>query len=160
MMRMYVREVNESKEVTWKDLGIGYTKVCHCGSTKIKSKGLCSQHYMAQWMDAVPGRREAHNARQREYVRPDGKPVRPLKEVVGYFQAHRRVRYAKGGPAREFTCVDCDQQAAQWSLNHEALEVLYDDVRGFQVPYSLNTDDYDSRCVPCHKRYDFGTNAA
>lgn len=59
------------------------------------------------------------------------------------------------------TIEDCERPAKSrgwcnmhWSYNYEAAEVLVDARTG--CPYSLDLDDYDPRCVPCHRRFDLG----
>ena len=55
-------------------------------------------------------------------------------------EKHSRIIQLKG-KASNYTCVDCDKQARDWS-NVDHL-------------YSLNPDDYLSRCRSCHEKYDF-----
>ena len=50
----------------------------------------------------------------------------------------------KRGKASEHKCVDCDKQAHDWSnVDHK---------------YSKNLDDYFSRCVSCHRKWDIKYN--
>ena len=121
---------------------------------------LCPTHVQKVWTDSVPGRREKTNAKARQYRRPDDLgPTRHLKEVVGYFQAHKRVKHSKGGSAKQFDCIDCGNPGMHWSLNNDAPIVYeqYLEVRGITVHYSLDPDMYDSRCTVCHKTYDRDT---
>lgn len=47
---------------------------------------------------------------------------------------------SRKGKASEFSCVDCGRQAREWSnIDHSYRRIL---------------DDYDPRCVKCHKIYD------
>ncbi len=59
----------------------------------------------------------------------------------GYSAAHLRTQ-AERGRAVEHDCIDCGQQAAQWSF------------RGIPGDYSTDPHDYDARCVPCHRVHD------
>lgn len=77
----------------------------------------------------------------------------------GYQAAHWRVRRQRGH-ATEHRCVDCHGQAFHWSYNHECLDELMADVSGYEVAYSPHPDQYDPRCVPCHKRFDIGRKDA
>lgn len=72
-------------------------------------------------------------------------------DVVGYSGAHSRVR-SDLGPASAHSCIDCGDRACHWSYNHDDLDEFTDDRTG--LPYSLNAEHYDARCVPCHKTYD------
>lgn len=68
---------------------------------------------------------------------------------AGYYTAHARVR-SRLGPATDHRCIDCGDQAAQWSVNRDALRLRFED----GMPYSSNPEDYEARCVSCHKTYD------
>ena len=73
------------------------------------------------------------------------------RDVCGYFAAHNRVTSDKG-KASTHECVDCGRPAAHWSYDHADPEVLIDSRLG--IPYSMDPDHYQPRCVPCHKTYD------
>lgn len=78
-------------------------------------------------------------------------PTHPLwlGDDVGFAAIHRRLRTIRGKAAIH-ACVGCGGPAAHWSYNHEdALEKQSPD-----GPYSTNLDNYDPRCVSCHKRFD------
>lgn len=67
-----------------------------------------------------------------------------------YRYAHKRVKKLRG-PARDYACVDCGVDAADWSFSH------YDDVpcrTSWGAAYSMNPDHYRPRCRPCHVKYD------
>lgn len=66
-----------------------------------------------------------------------------------YSAVHQRVRLRYGSPRLQ-TCVDCGGRAAQWSYSHEDPNERQSD----KGPYSLNIDNYDPRCVSCHKKFD------
>lgn len=120
----------------------------------------CKAHYKSRWLDAEPGRRERVNEYSRNYVRPDGLEFKPRKEVVNYFQQHRRLTYIKG-KASDLPCVGCGSTGRnEWSMHHEAPEQLVAEVRpGRFVKYTLDPDDYSPRCIPCHRAYDLGRAA-
>lgn len=52
---------------------------------------------------------------------------------------HQRLRHHKG-PASKFSCVDCGEQAKDWSRTHGANGLAY--------------EDYSPRCRSCHRLYD------
>ena len=56
---------------------------------------------------------------------------------------HKRI-HRKYGPAKDRKCVDCGNQAQDWSLN--------------STEYTDNVDDYSPRCRSCHVRYDDKNN--
>jgi hypothetical protein len=64
--------------------------------------------------------------------------------------AHQRVRRAKGS-ARNHACVDCGNQARQWSYNHKDPNGRTEEGLG---PYSSDPKWYEPRCVSCHKKFD------
>lgn len=63
---------------------------------------------------------------------------------------HQRIRKNRGS-ARNYSCVDCGNQAAHWSYDHQALDERYDEIKG---PYTPDESHYEPRCVPCHKKFD------
>lgn len=61
---------------------------------------------------------------------------------VGFRGMHIWVAKEKG-KASEHDCVDCGNQAYHWSnIDHK---------------YKRTLDDYQARCVKCHKKYDIET---
>jgi hypothetical protein len=64
---------------------------------------------------------------------------------VTYNAMHKRVRSALG-PAREKQCVDCGGEAAEWSKRKGTA--------------GLQPEDYEPRCIECHRTYDGQTKAA
>jgi hypothetical protein len=82
--------------------------------------------------------------------------VNGVGDEVGYAAVHQRNLRSKGS-AGQFSCVDCGGRAAEWSYNHsgvkERIEYRSD---GVSVPYSTDPDQYEPRCVPCHRRFDHG----
>lgn len=70
-------------------------------------------------------------------------------DAAGYNTAHQRVRTQRGSASRHI-CVDCGAQAQHWSVDR-GVDLLR---RSGNGPYSLDTADYDPRCVSCHKLYD------
>ena len=61
-------------------------------------------------------------------------------DAVAYAQAHHAVTKARG-VARDYACVDCGEQAAEWSFKHGS-------------GYSMDPTDYEPRCVRCHRVFD------
>lgn len=70
-------------------------------------------------------------------------------DSVTYFAMHRRLRSARGR-ASDYLCVDCGRRGQQWSYNRRA-EVEKMSSLG---PYSADLNDYDPRCISCHKKFD------
>jgi hypothetical protein len=70
----------------------------------------------------------------------------------GSFSAiHQRLRKIRG-LATNYACVDCGKPAQHWSYDH----ACPDERRDFKLglPFSIDLDHYQPRCVPCHKRLD------
>lgn len=105
-----------------------------------RAKGYCGTHY--NYIKGYASLRKVGGTDRR------GKKK---KEVVGYRAAHIRVESVKG-KAKTHKCIDCGEQAREWSLNPNAVHTYED---GDKV-WSLNIDDYDPRCVPCHRDLDGG----
>ncbi|MGA1838456.1 hypothetical protein VD659_16175 [Herbiconiux sp. 11R-BC] len=73
--------------------------------------------------------------------------------MPGYVRMHQRVREANGH-ATGYRCVDCGEQAQEWSYDGTDP----DEVRGVHglhvLPYSLKLAHYEPRCVKCHRNFD------
>lgn len=78
---------------------------------------------------------------------------------IGYSGSHMRTRKERG-PATEHRCIDCGGEAAEWSLRRSPTGVVkyaertWPDGRTGEVPFSTDPNDYEPRCVSCHRRYD------
>ncbi len=68
----------------------------------------------------------------------------------GYSSTHRRIQRARG-KASDYSCVDCDSPADEWSYDGEDQNELTDE-RG--IKFSRDPARYDPRCVPCHRAFD------
>lgn len=64
-----------------------------------------------------------------------------------YGAVHQRLNNTRGS-ARMYKCVDCGQQARQWSYDRRGGTV------SALCPHETDLDRYVPRCVPCHKRFD------
>lgn len=121
---------------TWK----GVTCQASDCDREARTRGWCHAHYTRLWLTGD----EPSGA-----IRPDNF----AGDDVGYFGVHNRLtRWF--GPAREHPCGDCGKPAAHWSYNHSATDERIDGSNG--LPYSVEPDDYDPRCVRCHVRLDRG----
>lgn len=79
---------------------------------------------------------------------------RPLKGEYPTFGAiHKRLSRQRG-PAKNYSCVDCRERAAEWSYEGGCPHEMRGMVRGSLVPYSENLDLYVPRCVRCHRVFD------
>lgn len=81
------------------------------------------------------------NQRKRKNIDPLG--------LQAYKRAHGKVR-GRRGPAKEFLCIDCGEQAKEWSLRRSAIG----SVRSELHSWSDDINDYEPRCVPCHRALD------
>lgn len=110
--------------------------VCDCGGSRLASAGDLNRY----GDQSTCGDRSVHRRL------PD----------VGYGAAHRRVATDRG-EVRAHRCVDCGNEARHWSYNHDDPdEKLAYGLSAGPVAYSLKTDHYSPRCVPCHKVFDLG----
>ncbi|TDD98904.1 hypothetical protein [Jiangella asiatica] len=64
-----------------------------------------------------------------------------------YSSAHQRVAAARGDAA-EHRCVDCGARALEWSYRGDSPDELINP-RGLR--YSPWPDDYEPRCILCHR---------
>ena len=78
-------------------------------------------------------------------------PTHHRASHVKYHGAHARL-YSDLGRAADHACVDCGSEAAHWSYDHSDPRQLIDEETG--AAYSLSTEHYMARCVPCHKAFD------
>lgn len=123
--------------IAFADLGAGrqarWTCRCTCGATAV----VIGRHL------------RSGNTRSCGHLQGNG-GGRPRQAFVSYKGAHERLRINRG-PARNFSCLDCAEQADEWSYQGGDADELISD-RG--LPYSLNPDLYVPRCRPCHRRHD------
>lgn len=103
-----------------------------------RARGLCGSHYNVMMGYTKPSESGGRRGRKRQ-------------ELVGYRGAHLRVEAVKG-KATEHKCIACGDQAREWSLDPNAVHTYEDEGR----VWSLNVDDYDPYCVPCHRDRDGG----
>lgn len=106
---------------------------------KHRAKGMCKAHYLRWWKDGD--------------VRADV-PFTRHTDDPAYTTVHKRL-YIQRGRADERDCVDCGDEATQWSYGHDDPDERIDD-RGF--PYSDDLDRYDPRCKSCHTKFDLSLN--
>lgn len=68
----------------------------------------------------------------------------------GYDAIHKRLRKERG-PARNFECVECGNQANHWAYQHTAGD---NEQRTHGLPFSSNVEDYAAMCAKCHRKLD------
>ncbi len=75
-------------------------------------------------------------------------------DSIGYSTAHARTQRVRG-KATECSCTDCGQQASEWSYRGGSTrEVVGPNSQGVVMAYSPDPDDYEPRCIPCHRVFD------
>lgn len=89
------------------------------------ARGLCDRHY-SRW--------RRHGDQELRYQ---------LTPTPTYSGVHQRVR-KELGRAADYPCADCGQSAREWTYRHG----------GGGMPYSTNLDDYEPRCMSCHRKLD------
>lgn len=111
---------------------------------KHQAQGYCNLHYNRLWRHGEP---------LVELIAPrikSGPENHQWKDGnISYYTAHQRVRDHKG-KASEHLCVDCGEQAAQWSYTHDCPDELTR--RGLR--YSADPARYVARCTTCHGQED------
>ena len=70
----------------------------------------------------------------------------PRTDTATYVAVHFRLKSARG-LASEYPCVDCGQQALDWTYKHGR-------EHGRLRHFSTDLDDYEPRCRSCHKKLD------
>lgn len=80
-----------------------------------------------------------------------GRPT--LGDVPQFDAIHKRLSRARGS-ASKYPCVDCGKDAQEWSYNQSDPAELYQAFGAAQVPYSLDINNYDPRCISCHRKFD------
>ena len=149
-------------------------------SNAVLARGWCSKHY-SRWskngdpIEARPYRRDAtctiegcerphkglgycgpHLRRLRKHGDPNIVQLggRPLKgDYPGWAAVHKRIARTRG-KATAYTCVDCGDNAREWSYDGADPDELIGLAGGFMLAYSLDPDHYEPRCVPCHRKFD------
>lgn len=111
-------------------------------------RGLCSMHGTRKRRHG-----DVNTVNERDY--PTGAANTAwLGDSVGYNGAHLRVSKLRG-PASNYLCIDCGDQALHWSYDHADPNELHADLAtSTGVAYSSSTAHYDPRCVPRHKMFD------
>lgn len=142
-----------------------------CKAAYQKANPERTRQYNLRWQEKNPGKYEESTRKYREANRDRAReaflsrigsrdPNLPWPDgPCSYSAAHVRVKYTFGY-ASGHSCVDCGQAAEHWSYNHAADVELSQTVssgfgRNIDVVYSADPHDYDPRCQPCHRRFDF-----
>jgi len=87
-------------------------------------------------------------------------PGRPRVDVPSYHGIHHRVARLRGS-AGQFPCVDCGNQAREWSYDGEDPDerIVPEGDEPAGARYSLDPEHYEPRCVKCHRVYDIDNRA-
>lgn len=109
--------------------------------------------------NAAPRRKWCHGHCKR--LTKTGSLGSPVTRVMNdpdasYEAAHKRVHYARG-KAKDYPCSRCGGNAKDWAYIHgspgERPAGTGANGRS-HGPYSLNPEEYEPMCAPCHKDYD------
>lgn len=98
----------------------------------MRKTGLCASHYSMK--------NRYGEIREWQYRWGDG----------GYNPAHRSLQHIRG-KARNYSCVDCGEQAEEWSYNGGDPDEITD---GDGRRFTRNVAAYSPRCVRCHRFFD------
>ena len=105
----------------------------------------------------------SHEYFNRRYGNPLAQGVgryhgRNRMDVPSYAGIHKRIFYDRGR-ARQFKCVDCGNDAQEWSYDGGAEQEYWQKVRGVYMAYSVDQSLYSPRCKPCHRGKDLDIQA-
>ncbi|ATE85171.1 hypothetical protein SEA_DATTRAN_68 [Streptomyces phage Dattran] len=79
--------------------------------------------------------------------------------TVEYTAMHHRL-YVDRGQASSHRCIDCDNEATDWSYRGgDPDELASTEAANEGRVYSLDPSYYDPRCRSCHKIYDYALEA-
>ena len=113
-------------------------------------EGCDSEYYARGWCFK-------HYRRWRRTGSPGGRVFGPTT----YRGMHLKV-VRERGKAVEHECVDCGEQASEWSYNKSDPDPKYQEIslmnRVILAEFSTNVDCYEPRCKPCHVKLDRWTN--
>lgn len=129
-------------QVTHRPRQLGACNLPDCDRPK-ESNGMCELHARRTRTNGDP-----HTVLQ-------GKPHEGaanhnwVGDAVGYEGWHARLRKEQGAAANQ-RCVDCGEQARDWSYNHDSP----DERSSPDGPYALSADCYSPRCKRCHIIFD------
>jgi hypothetical protein len=117
-----------------------------CGKF-VQGHGFCTLHYK-RWRKGTPFDVGAGWTRR-------GERNGNWSESPSYGAIHQRL-YIQRGSASKQPCVDCGQQAKDWSYNKSGVgETEGVNAQGRSIKYSTDLDQYEPRCALCHRRLDF-----
>ena len=123
------------------------TDICQVDEcfTIVRTNNYCSMHY-TRWLN------NGDPLIVRKPARPKGPNHYEWKSRPGYVAIHKRIRSSRG-LATGYDCIDCGNQALDWSLN---MNCNYEYVMHKGLPKVVSYDimDYDPRCRQCHSIYD------
>lgn len=118
-----------------------------CSNEDCGLHGLCKLHYSRSRRTGDPTKLKG-----REHLVGENSPLWTGDEVT-YDALHQRLRRHRGKASLN-KCIDCGSPAFEWSYSGCA------DPSSRRVDrdgeYSVSMQDYEPRCVPCHRRKDFG----
>ena len=103
-----------------------------------KGRGYCNKHL-----------KRVRNHGSPLVVLAGGRPTDGLHP--GWAAIHKRVSRLRG-KASGYPCVDCGGAASEWSYDNKDPDHLVDP--RLKIAYSLSTNHYVPRCIPCHRAFD------
>lgn len=121
----------------------GVCIVADCSRSDCGPAGYCAMHQL----------RITRNGSPHIVMSPGPKPGPTHPSYKGdaarYGAIHARLK-SWIGPATDYACIECGEQAKHWSYDHLDPDEHID----AEGPFSTDLLHYQPRCVACHKVYD------
>jgi hypothetical protein len=111
--------------------------VCSLCDKPVFARGMCQMHY-TRW------KRHGDTS---AVLKSSGGAGRARVSDPSYRTVHKRL-VAQRGKATDYLCVDCKRPASHWSYKNG----------GGGKPYTADLNEYETRCVSCHKKLDSVAN--
>jgi hypothetical protein len=107
--------------------------------------------HLAKMAEAARGDRSS--MRRPEIAAKVSATRRSKTAVPSYDGVHKRLAKDRG-PATDHTCIDCGGSGEEWSLARDRVDVDRILFSKNGRPYTADSNDYDPRCVACHRAFD------
>jgi NAD-dependent SIR2 family protein deacetylase len=140
------------KTKSFDEFDIGIRIQAHCRA--------CTRLIRKAWRKTNPEKARQRDATSQAKHRAGGRdPNKPWPEECSYNAAHKRP-VAIHGPAKNYPCCVCGNQAEEWSYNYQDPNERYEKISDNRnnavrnLAYSGDPSFYQPMCHPCHTSFD------